>query len=102
MLWGSFATDYWEHTSMAQDSLNYRFVFVTPDTTDTLAVSPGCVIFTSDVQCTVWSYGDSAIWIDRAPQLIKAGEVAILGARIDEIRVGTIGAGIQRAWAYAY
>jgi hypothetical protein len=102
MLWGALAMDYWEHTSTGQDSLNYSFVFVNPDTTDTLAISPGCVIFTSDVQCTVWSYGDSALWIDRAPQLIQPGEAAILGARIDEIRVGISGAGIQRAWAYAY
>jgi len=99
MLWGSFAMDFWTATCTVKDTLGVTFLFVNPDSSDTLLVDPSAVLFASSVACTVQCSGDSALWIDRAKMPVEAGEALLLPARVQRISVIMSGAGRARTWA---
>lgn len=101
MLWGHTGVDVWEHRFSGADTLSYAFIFVTPDSSDTLDATAAVITFTSTVYCSLITYADSSFWIDTDWQRIKAGESKTLPARTRWIHVETSGAGLIRTTAFA-
>ena len=106
LLWGHRAKDVWNYTfgdSVAGgDTVSVAFLFVNPDSSNTLDMAASAVIYAPDVTCTLYTYGDSNDFIDEdEPFIIKANEVFTDGAQVRWVRLVTTGPGHIRVVGYA-